>query len=560
MSPHLRRRTRALAGLLVPLALISAAPHAEPGRDKVAAAVRDDLKDGTATFFVRLRGEADPASAAARAPATKAAKGAAVYAAMTGYAERSQARLRELLTERNAAHTPFWIVNAVKVTADPALAAEISALPEVAGIEPIGTAEAPRPAPGTRQSLTAGGGVEWNIDRIKAPRVWKKLRNRGEGIVVATIDSGVDFEHPELAAQYRGSHPGGRVEHDYNWFDATGVCAGSAPCDDLGHGTHVTGIMTGRSGIGVAPRAEWIAVRGCESAKCANDFLLAAGQWILAPTDLDGRNPRPDLAPDIVNNSWAKARRDDWYRPVVKAWVAAGIFPMFANGNTGPGCDTTETPARYVESHSAGSFDVNDALMPESSRGPGENGVTKPDIAAPGVDIRSSVPGGYFVWTGTSMSSPHVAATVALMWSAAPALRGDIAATRALLDGTAVDTPDTGCGGTAADNNAFGEGRLNAYAAVRSVPREPLGTLHGTITTHGRPLPGTEVTVTGPLSRTVDTGRDGGFSLRRLPPGDYQVTAYKPGYATATTKLTIKADRTTTTRLRLRTDGPRGLG
>ncbi|WP_233507411.1 S8 family serine peptidase [Spongiactinospora gelatinilytica] len=543
-----------------------AAAHAEPDGGKIATAVRDDLKDGAATFFVRLKGEADPA--AARAPATKAAKAAAVYAAKTGYAERSQARLRGLLTERHAVHTPFWIVNAVKVTADPALAAEIAALPEVAGIEPIGTAEVPRPASGTQQSLTAAKGVEWNIDRIKAPRVWKKLHNRGEGVVVATIDSGVDFAHPELAAQYRGSRPGGRVQHDHNWFDATGVCAGPTPCDNLGHGTHVTGIMTGRSGIGVAPRAEWIAVKGCESAKCADDFLLAAGQWIIAPTDRDGRNPRPVLAPDIVNNSWAKARRDDWCRPVVQAWVAAGIFPMFAAGNTGPGCDTTETPARYAESHSAGSFDVNDALMPESSRGPGENEVTKPDIAAPGVDIRSSVPGGYFVWTGTSMSSPHVAATVTLMWSAAPALRGDIAATRALLDGTAIDAPDAGCGGTADDDNAFGEGRLDAYAAVRSVPDEPLGTLRGTVTARGRPLPGTEVTLTGPLRRTtangrplpeaeaagpplrrtVDTGRDGGFSLRRLPPGDYQVTASRPGHTTAT--LTIKADRTITARLR----------
>ena len=79
--------------------------------------------------------------------------------------------------------------------------------------------------------------------------------------------------------------------------------------------------------------------------------------------------------------------------------------------------------------------------------------------------------GGYGNFNGTSMAAPHLAGTVALMWSAAPALRGDINATRTLLDNTATDTPDASCGGTDDDNNVFGEGRLNAYEAVLASPR-----------------------------------------------------------------------------------------
>src|SRR3954451_15774356 len=186
------------------------------------------------------------------------------------------------------------------------------------------------------------------------------------------------------------------------------------------------GTMVGDDGngnqIGVAPAAHWIAAKGCESNSCSFDALLSAGQWVLAPTDLSGQNPRPDLRPHIVNNSWG-GPGDPFYQATVQAWVAAGIFPAFANGNAGPGCGSAGSPGDYPESYAVGAYDINNFIAPFSSRGPSSFGVIKPNISAPGVNVRSSVPGnGYDIFSGTSMATPHLAGSVALIWSAAPSL------------------------------------------------------------------------------------------------------------------------------------------
>ncbi|TDC06244.1 peptidase [Nonomuraea longispora] len=531
-------------GLLVPQAA-EAAP--DPGKidpDKIDTVVQAQLtQNDKATFWVRMKGSADLSGA--RRARTKDAKAEQVYKAKTERATASQAGLRRLLDSQRAEYTPYWIVNAVRVTADEKLAAEIAKLPEVDRIDPARTVAIPKPTPGKAEARV--NAVEWNIDRVNAPRVWNELGNRGEGIVIAHIDSGAQFDHPELVASYRGTNTDGSYSHDYNWFDPAGVCPSPAPCDNNGHGTHTMGTMVGANGIGVAPGARWIAAKGCESNFCSDASLLASGQWMLAPTDMNGENPRPDLAPDIVNNSWGGDGFDPWYKPVVEAWIAAGIFPAFANGNEGPACTTSGSPGQYVMSYSAGGFDIDNALYRNSSKGAGENGEIKPNIAAPAVNVRSSTPGnGYGTSTGTSMASPHVAATVALIWSAAPALAGDVEATRPLLDITAVDVDDTTCGGTAADNNVWGEGRLDTFAAVQAAPAEEVGGLQGAVTAGGEPVPGVTVTVTGPLTRSVTTGEDGAYAIPRLLPGEYELSAGKFGYDTATVTVTITAGATAT--------------
>src|SRR4029077_15555476 len=242
----------------------------------------------------------------------------------------------------------------------------------------------------------------------------------------------------------------------------------------------------------------------------------SSGQWILAPTDLNGDNPRPDLRPGIVNNSWGGGSGDPFFQPAVQAWVAAGIFPAFSNGNTGPACGTAGAPGDLPETYAAGAFDINGNIAGFSSRGPSAfGGLVKPNISAPGVNVRSSTSSSdssYGSLNGTSMASPHVAGTVALIWSISPELRGDVAATETLLDQTAIDTAGP-CGGTTENNNTWGEGKLDALAAVTAAPQGPTGTLSGTVrrADNMSAIGGAEVHVTGPGNRGVGTSPSGQY-------------------------------------------------
>ena len=152
------------------------------------------------------------------------------------------------------------------------------------------------------------------------------------------------------------------------------------------------------------------------------------------------------------------------------------------------------------------------------------------------------------------MASPHVAGAVALMWSAAPALVGDIAATRALLDDTAIDTADDQCGGTADDNNVFGEGRLDALAAVNASPIGPTGSARGfvrdDVTSDG--IGGATVSTTvGGTPRSTTTTPNGRYALNNLPVGTHDLTATAFGYASRTRPVTITDGTTTTRHIRL---------
>ncbi|MBW5248309.1 S8 family serine peptidase [Streptomyces sp. P01-B04] len=505
-----------------------------------SALLKDFTRHDKVSFWVQLASQADT-SAARKAP-TKTGQGRAVLKAKTAYAKSSQQGLTALLKQADASYTSYWISNTVKVTGSKALAAKIAARPDVASIEADDTVPLPPTANGTNEAKV--GGIEWNVDRINAPKVWNEYGVRGEGVVIGSIDTGVDFQHPALAAGYRGLKADGTYDHAYNWFDATRTCGTTQPCDDQGHGTHTMGTMTGEDGttntIGVAPGARWIAAKACTTENCPREALLSAGQWMLAPTDADGQNPRPDLAPDVINNSWGADSLDTWYQAMVQSWRDAGIFPAFSNGNAGPYCDTAGSPGAYTNTYASGAFDSNNKIASFSSRGPGVDGTVKPNIAAPGVNVRSAVPGGgYAAKSGTSMASPHTAATVALLWSAAPGLRGDVPATEAVLNKSAADVDDTTCGGTTAFNNVYGEGRLDAYAAVNAAPRDHIGALTGTVTIGGERAADVEVSVAGPTHATLTTKKDGTYAFPRLVSGDYTATVTKFGYVTDTATLTV---------------------
>ncbi len=312
--------------------------------DQVIAAVDGG---GTTTFWVRLAEQAD--LSAATAIEDWAERGAYVVDQLRATADASQAAVRAELDASGVRYTPFWITNALRVRGGEALVNKLANDPSVEAITAPVTYELPEPTEVTDRNRVAA--VEWGIARINADDVWSQLGVRGEGIVVANIDTGVQYNHPALVNQYRGNTGGGTFNHNYNWYDPAGVCSPSTtPCDNNGHGTHTMGTMVGDDGagnqIGVAPGAQWIAVKGCETNNCSDASLLSAGQFILAPTDLTGANPRPDLRPNIVNNSWGGDPNDPWYSDMVEAWRAAGIFPQFSSGNSGPGCGTGELTRR----------------------------------------------------------------------------------------------------------------------------------------------------------------------------------------------------------------------
>ncbi|WFE27730.1 S8 family serine peptidase [Solwaraspora sp. WMMD791] len=543
---------RAVAATLAIVLGVTAATAAAPaasaapigGNGDAPAAVSAELladlaADGTTSFMVYLR-ETATLDAAARI-SDRARRSTVAYEQLTEFAERSQRELTADLTRRKVPHTSFWIANAVQVTGDRALVDAIAARPEVARVEPVRSHELIEPV--TQPSVADDPQTTWGVEQIGAPRVWSEFGVRGETVVIASIDTGVQFDHPALVASYRGNLGDGTFDHDYNWFDPSGVCPDPTPCDNQGHGSHTVGTMVGDDGagarIGVAPGARWIAAKGCEARSCSDPALLAAGQWVLAPTDRNGENPRPDLRPDIVNNSWGGGQADLWYEQVVTAWRAAGIFPVFSAGNDGPACNTASSPGDYPGVYTVGAHDVDGTIADFSSRGAsGVDGHITPDIAAPGVGTVSAIPGSqYGTADGTSMAAPHVAGTVALLWSAAPALRNDYDATVALLDRTAIDVDATECGGTVADNNLAGEGRLDAYQLVAQSPRAQTGRLTGTVTdaADGSPVAGVTVTVAG---RSVQTGPTGGYATY-LPAGTHTLTVSGFGWTTRTLPVTV---------------------
>ncbi len=529
-------------------------PSAEPGESPGPSAAPGGA--GMQTVWLVLRQQADLAPA--RAMRDWRARGQLVFERLTRTASQAQGPLRALLRSRGIAHQPHWIVNAVRITADPDLVGVLRQLPEVASVHPDRTMSLPPRLDGSEE--TRSRSAQWGLDNIGAPAVWEQFGFRGENVVVASIDTGVDFEHPALRRQYRGRQLDGNLDHNYSWFDPASVCGSPslAPCDNAGHGTHTMGIIVGEADdelepnrIGVAPRARWIAAKGCESGDCSLSSLMRAGEWMLAPTDLAGENPRPDLRPHVVNNSWSAGAGDDiFFQTIVKAWVAAGIFPTFASGNDGPGCNSADSPADYSESYAVGAHDSGNQIASFSSRGNTNLGGVKPNVSAPGVNIRSSIPGGgYGISNGTSMATPHVSGAVALIWSAAPGLLGDVAATRALLDQTAVDTADVTCGGSPENNNVFGEGRLDAFAAVSRAPRPASGTLQGTVRVNAGGQTGTvagaRIRAQGLADRTIVAEAGGGYGVV-LPAGRYLVTASAFGYVSQTvTNIFVGAEERT---------------
>jgi subtilisin family serine protease len=470
--------------------------HANGPSPKIDGSVlRATTGGASASFGVYLRDQAD--LTAAYAMKDQDARGWYVYRTLRDEAARTQAPIRELLDARGADYTSYWAANMIVAHGDRALVDELAARADVHAIEPdekaSGLEEVPLlPTPLERLEANgpaAAATVEWGVNDVHAPAVWS-LGFTGQGMVVASADTGVRWQHAALKSHYRGWN-GTTADNDYNWHDAIhsggGICGPNtiAPCDDDSHGSHTTGTAIGDDGagnqIGVAPGAKWIGCRNMDRGTGSPATYTECFQWFMAPTTISGQNADPTKRPHVITNSWTCPASEgcaaNTLQTIVTNTEASGIFVEASAGNSGPSCSTvSDPPAIYASAFSTGAVDISNTLAGFSSRGPvtsDGSGRMKPDVVSPGVNVRSSTNStdtSYASFSGTSMAGPHVAGVVALLWSARPDLVRNIAATKQVLTSTAnpsVAGGGSGCGGSAVvPNNHFGWGLVDARAAV----------------------------------------------------------------------------------------------
>ena len=538
-----------------------------------ARLLRQFARSNRLDYVIELRERADLSAAYAM---DWQQRGRYVYKTLHDTAERSQAALRRSLAADGVRFDAHWIKNAIVVRGgDLASANKASRYGEVQRISLLPKAEPVLPS-APRKAAAGTHGIGANIQWIGADQVWAQ-GTTGNGVTIGIIDSGVAFQHEALRAQYRGALPGG-YEHDYNWFDPLG--GSPEPQTSGAHGSHVAGIALGdnrnadpalRDRIGVAPGAQWTACQGFPIDGDPGQALLACGEFMLAPTRRDGSAADPDRRPEVVNNSWSTSESCDgeprpFFQDMIEAWAAAGVIPLFAQGNASncglaepPGLATVASPASLAASFAVGSSGNHDGQYarhsvwgPTQAISSGLPGLPdprgfpqmKPQVVAPGVAIRSALDdGGYGLMTGTSMSTPHVAGLLALMIEAGDCLRGDYATLGTLLMQTARavpyasgGTPPPGLGDV--PNYATGWGEIDAPAAVNAAAAAcgPQGFLRGHVRdSAGRAIAGASIDVFVDATQRIYhlvSDVDGSF-VRRLPAqtsGGYQVQVAAYGY------------------------------
>ena len=494
-----------LLNVLTLLILAVIAPGAAMSQDQVWQAKVEPLllanaAQGETEFLVFLKQQAD--LSAAENLHNKTEKGAYVYTQLTDIARRTQPDIINSLQAQRVDHQPYWVANMIRVRGDAQLVENLARRPDVARLynnpkvrienspqEPIFADKSPI----TPDETT---GVEWNIAHVRAPEVWA-MGYYGQEVIIGGADTGYQWDHPALINQYRG-WDGASVNHDYNWHDAIhsgdgGVCGldSPEPCDDWWHGTHTMGTMVGDDGgsnqVGMAPGAKWIGCRNMGNGYGTPATYSECFQWFIAPWPAGGDpfdDGDPGKAPHAINNSWGCSVSEgcteaDVLLAVHQSVRAAGILNVTSTGNTGSSCGTVDRPPQiYDESFSVGSTNYKDSISYFSSRGPATFGGEvylnyKPDISAPGEDIRSStINSSYIASSGTSMAAPHVSGLAALLISAKPELAGQVDLIETLITRNASErTSSETCGGVPGDevpNNTYGWGVIDAIATVQN--------------------------------------------------------------------------------------------
>ncbi|HKJ77391.1 MAG TPA: S8 family serine peptidase, partial [Gammaproteobacteria bacterium] len=367
---------------------------------------------------------------------------------------RSLGTLRSELQRGRAHHLrDLWLINGMAVKIPAHRVARLAGRP---GVERV-SLDLALAAPVVSYGVSAPAG--WNLSAVGAPDLWQ-MGYTGQGVVVATLDSGVDMYHPDVGAKWRGG--------SNSWFDPYGQHA--EPVDTNGHGTHVMGLIVGgeSSGqqIGMAPDAQWIAAKIYDDAGSATlSAIHLALQWVLDP---DG-NPDVDDAPDVINNSWGLPETagscNIEFAEDMAALQAADIAVVFAAGNSGPNVSTDLSPGNSSPNLVTGAVDETLTVASFSSRGPSScDGGLYPQVVAPGVNVLTSdltfsglFPQSYVEVSGTSFAAAEASGALVLLKSAAPAATVDELET-AVLD-SAVDK------GALGPDYDYGMGLVNAADA-----------------------------------------------------------------------------------------------
>lgn len=478
----------------------------------------------------------------------------ATYSARRVHANATQAAFTQYANSTDGIELKrtFWITNAAVVTVDTDRVplAELARRDEVRRIHADETEAIPT-SPGNRTKTGVSGPPSDErytdgLTQINAPSAWNTFHTKGDGVSVAVLDSGVDASHPDLEVSA--------------WTDF-GDDPSKTPVAYDEHGTHVSGIVGGGNAsgthIGVVPNATLLhgaVMTDCQNGRCVGyeRDIIAGIEWAI------------EEGADVIVLSLGWKGYSVPLIDAIENANDAGTVVVASVGNHGEG--TSTSPGNIYGAVSVGAVDES-ASVPTFSGGERidtrdtwgtkaqdtwPNSYVVPTIVAPGVDVKSTVPGGeYDTKSGTSMAAPHVAGAAALVQSATAA---DLKPNDII---TALANTATTPSGNGTTDSRYGHGIVNAYGAIDAVGTH--GTLKGTVvnTVTGTPLANASVTVRtgyGTRLRTT-TGPDGTFTFTGLwGDREYVLSVERTGYESTTVRRFVPANKTSTSTVSLAGD------